>query len=140
MVLFENDIFSGVYSQLLCEHVRSNLDSSAFAFYIIHFISNSHFGSHIPPGLAIKTGGGWYLLVEKHYVRLPDLVRRKSENADPTVVRLIPLELVVIPDLRTEEESQGWSGLVISKLISKIKSPSERERERELRGCNVINI
>ena len=44
-----------------------------------------------------------YLLVEKHNVWFPDLVRRQSEHADPSIVRLIPLKLVVIPHLQSRQ-------------------------------------
>ena len=48
---------------------------------------------------------GDYLLVEKHYVWFPDLVRRQSENTDPSIVGLVPLQLVVVPDLREQREA-----------------------------------
>ena len=45
--------------------------------------------------------GGLYSLVEEDDVGLPDLVWREPQHADPAVVRLIPLELVVVPHLNT---------------------------------------
>ena len=40
-----------------------------------------------------------YSLVEQHDVGLPDLVWGKPEHADAAVVRLVPLQLVIIPNL-----------------------------------------
>ena len=38
-------------------------------------------------------------LVEEHDVRFPDLVGRQPQHADAAVVRLVPLQLVVVPHL-----------------------------------------
>ena len=41
----------------------------------------------------------WDSLVEEHDVRFPDLVGRQPQHADAAVVRLVPLQLVVVPHL-----------------------------------------
>lgn len=38
--------------------------------------------------------------VVKQYVRRPHLVRSKTKVLDPRILRLVPLEIVVIPVLR----------------------------------------
>ena len=76
-----------------------------------------------------------HLLVEKHYVWLPDLVRRQSEDTDPPVVRLVPLQLVVIPDLR-QAVSQGQPE---SNYQRREREGESYERRGEEWG-NAINI
>ena len=55
-----------------------------------------------------------YSLVEQHDVGLPDLVRGEPEHADAAVVRLVPLQLVIIPNL---EQVQCKSHLIRSVWI-----------------------
>lgn len=40
-----------------------------------------------------------YLLIEKHYVRLPHFVWRKPKHPNSSIVRLIPLKLIIVPYL-----------------------------------------
>ncbi len=58
------------------------------------------------------------LLVEQHDVGLPHLVGGQPEHADAAVVRLVPLQLVIIPNLENFScKSQHliksvWSGSI----------------------------
>ena len=60
--------------------------------------------------------GPKYLLVEQHDVGFPHLVGRQSEYADAAVVRLVPLQLVIIPNLENVSY-KTWSGFMNSIFV-----------------------